>query len=138
MNMSATTFNFSATVLLATLAFAPQFFGSAQAGVTSDLLNCKYNSRQKTVSCCEHTLKVNTRPLWLQGSNGSCSTMVKCVASKGKYLTTASNAKPKCYVVLPKKDDPRSGENKGTQINAPGEGGSRQITIRDSGGFNPK
>jgi hypothetical protein len=136
MNISATTFNFSATLVLAALAFAPQFSATAHAGVTSDLMNCKFNSRQKTVSCCEYSYKVNARPLWLQGSNGSCSTMVKCVGSKGKYLTSANYAKPKCYVVLPDRYLLRDG-GKGGQPKTSDGGGSRQITIRDSGTFNP-
>jgi hypothetical protein len=134
MTISATTFNFSAALVLAALAFAPQISGTAQAGVTSDLMNCKYNSRQKTVSCCEYSFKVNTRPLWLQGSNGSCSTMVKCVGSKGKYSRTANTAKTKCYVQLPTRYNPNSDGGRGSPSEKPKDNGSNRITVSDSVG----
>jgi hypothetical protein len=108
MNISATTFNFSAILVLAALAIAPQFSTPAQASVTSDLLNCRYNSRQQTVNCCEYILKTNQRPQWMQSGNGSCSSVVKCVGGKLGRAAIAVNLKSKCYVQIPNNDTQRS------------------------------
>ncbi len=107
MYVTATTFNLSASVLLAALIIVPQMAGSAKAGATDNLLKCKYNSRQQTINCCEHILKTNQRPQWMS-SGGSCTAAVKCVGGKQKYLTFAANFKPKCFVQIPTYDNQRS------------------------------
>lgn len=108
MILTATKFNLSATLVLAALAIAPQFIGSAKAGVTSDLMNCKYNSRQQTINCCEQILKINERPQWLLSNGGSCTGVVKCVAAKQKITYIAAAPKPKCFIQIPHDDNQRT------------------------------
>jgi hypothetical protein len=108
MIMTATKFNLSALAALAVMAIAPQFSGSAQASVTSDLMNCRYNTRQQTINCCEQILKINDRPQWLRSNGGSCAGVVKCVAVKQTVTYVAAAPKPKCFIQIPLDDNQRS------------------------------
>jgi hypothetical protein len=108
MIVTATKFNLSAAAVLAALAIAPQLSTSAQASVTSDLMNCRYNSRQQTINCCEQILKINDRPQWLRSNGSSCSGVVKCVSGKQKLTYLAAVPKPRCYVEIPSDDNQRS------------------------------
>ena len=108
MKISATTFTLSASVLLAALIVVPQLSGSANASTTSDLMKCNYNTRLQTINCCEHILKTNETPQWMQSSGGSCTAAVKCVGGKKQFATLAAKAKPKCYVQIQYEDNQRS------------------------------
>jgi hypothetical protein len=83
--------------------------GGAQASVATDLQKCKYDTRQKTLNCCDHVLKTNKKPLWLRTSNGSCTSMVKCASGTSYRPAIAYLSKPKCYVQIPSEDNQGSG-----------------------------
>jgi hypothetical protein len=114
--MTATQTNFS----LSALAIVGAAFGiailstSAHASVTSDLLNCKYNTKQKTISCCQQVIRGKTLPRWFKEANSSCSTVVKCGygGSEGSSPTGGQGKRSKCFVYIPQDTDRDGGRDK--------------------------
>jgi hypothetical protein len=95
------------TALALTGAFLalPLLVGDAKASTTSKLMNCRYDSRQKVMDCCQRVLRTESKPYWISSGTGSCSSVVKCVGG-GKYGATASivNKPKRCFVVIPNED----------------------------------
>jgi uncharacterized membrane protein len=107
------------TALALTGAFLalPLLVGDAKASTTSKLMNCRYDSRQKVMDCCQRVLRTESKPYWISSGAGSCSSVVKCVGGgkKTTYGVTASVAnKPKrCFVAIPNENS--GGRNSSTE-----------------------
>jgi hypothetical protein len=91
----------SAAAAFATVAFmaVPGLMGSAQAA-TGDLYSCHFNSRGKTIDCCQQYVNSYGAPLWMRDSETSCSEAVVC-GSGGNYRC-------RIQAVLESKDSERS------------------------------
>lgn len=101
---------FNATLSLSTLAAVgalmamPLFAGSANAGATSDLMRCKFNTKQKVVDCCQRILHDQQKPQWLPGGEGNCAAATKCVGTyKSRQVAAIAYvpAKPRCFITIP-------------------------------------
>jgi hypothetical protein len=103
-----TIFGISAAAALTLAASVSLFSGAAQAGVTSDLLSCKSNSKQQAINCCEKILDYKKRPYWMPVGSGNCAAVVKCVGS-GKLARASYVARPRCYVSIPVQDEQGGG-----------------------------
>jgi hypothetical protein len=101
-----TKFQMTMAAAAASLIAIPMFAASANASVTSQLGNCKYNSKEKTMNCCNQIIRNADRlPMWWPTEQRSCNSagVVKCNGgSKGKTyaLTYVPASKPKCYVEI--------------------------------------
>jgi hypothetical protein len=108
MNKLQTSLSFSAVVVAGALFALPALTSAANASVTSNLMNCKYNSKQKTISCCQQVIRSKQLPQWFQNAGGSCSAVVKCVGGGGNQNNITFIATPrtrKCYVYIPNEVD---------------------------------
>lgn len=86
----------------------PLLVGDAKASTTSKLLNCRYDTRQKVMDCCQRVLRTESRPYWISSGTGSCGSVVKCVGGgkKATYATVANKPK-RCSIVIPNDDSSR-------------------------------
>ncbi len=95
------------TALVLTTAFLvlPSLLNGAKASTTSQLLNCRYDTRQKVMDCCQRVLRTNTRPYWISSGAGSCSAVISCVGGGKQPTTYAATVVPpnpkKCFVYIP-------------------------------------
>jgi uncharacterized membrane protein len=98
------------TALAVTAAFIvlPSLVTDAKASTTSQLLNCRYDTRQKVMDCCQHVLRTNTRPYWISSGAGSCSAVAKCVGGGKQPTSYAAAVVPpkakKCFIAIPLED----------------------------------
>jgi hypothetical protein len=91
----------------------PLFAGSASADVTSQLGNCKYNSREKTMNCCNQIIRNADRlPMWWPIEERSCGNagVVKCVGGKKTSPSALYIPPKKCFIVI-SIDDSNDGGN---------------------------
>jgi uncharacterized membrane protein len=108
--MTKVQFGMTVTALALTGAFLalPLLVGDAKANTTSKLMNCRYDTRQKVMDCCQRVLRSESRPYWISSGTGSCGSVVKCVGGgkKPSYSTVASVvSKPKrCFIAIPSED----------------------------------
>ncbi len=92
------------------------FGGSAEASVSSRLMQCSGQNAKKVVNCCEQVI-AKKRPLWMINTSTSCHAAVVCrmvKVSSGLTLTHVSAPKTKkiCSIVqLAQVND--GGDNKG-------------------------
>jgi hypothetical protein len=98
---------FNSMLSLSALTFAGALFAmpllssGAQASVTSDLMQCKFNTKQKVVSCCQRILHDRKRPTWMPGGENACGQASVCIGSsrKGRVSAVAvAQAKPRCFI----------------------------------------
>lgn len=92
------------SVLIAVAMSAP-----ASASVTSKLSQCKANSRNAVVSCCNGIVRARGVPMWLE-SRDNCEKAVVCAKHSNYY---------KCYisVTFKKPGDDSPGKNGGKNYN---------------------
>jgi hypothetical protein len=100
-----------ATALLA----IPLLAGSANASVTSKLQNCRYDSREKVISCCEKVVRRGVKPFWMVQAGGTCGSVVVCKGG-GKTsgrpvaaISVVAPRKPKCFVDMTPDDTIKGG-----------------------------
>jgi hypothetical protein len=100
-NMTATktTLSLSALVIAGVICAVASLTTQAQASVTSQLLNCKYNTKQKTIACCQQVIRANTPPRWYIEAGRSCNAVAKCVGG-GDGPT-----RNRCYIYIPQDVD---------------------------------
>jgi hypothetical protein len=86
---------FASLTLAAGLFAIPMLSVPAQADITAQLQNCRFNTYSKTVQCCNQIIKAAERvPIWWPTENRSCGTnVVKCAKT-----TYSIAAKPRCYI----------------------------------------
>jgi hypothetical protein len=117
-----TKFQMTLAALATTLLAAPMIIAGAEASTTSDLQNCRYDSRQKTIECCDRIIRnVERLPQWWPTGQRNCSTagVVKCFGGKRRGLSAVSyspSRRLRCFIEIPF-------ENNGPSI---GFGGSRR------------
>jgi hypothetical protein len=95
MTATKTTLSLSALAIAGAVFVIASFSTSAHASVSSDLLNCKYNTKQKTISCCQQVIRGKKLPRWFREASSSCNAVVKCVGG-GEQGT-----RNRCYVYIP-------------------------------------
>jgi hypothetical protein len=78
----------AAVFATATVVSLPIAAKNAEAAMPQSLNQCNYNSRLKSVDCCNHIISLRGKPLWMQEANASCSTAVKCTSTRGQYGST--------------------------------------------------
>jgi hypothetical protein len=87
---------FASLTLAAGLFAIPMLSVPAQADITAQLQNCRFNTYSKTVQCCNYIIKAAERtPIWWPTENRSCNTpgLIKCART-----TYSTAAKPRCYI----------------------------------------
>jgi hypothetical protein len=105
--MTKIQFGMTVTALAITAAFLalPLLVGDAKASTTSKLMNCRYDTRQKVMDCCQHVLRTEAKPYWISSGTGSCRSVVRCVGggTKPSYATVAAvvNKPKRCFIVQP-------------------------------------
>ncbi len=92
LNFSCSTFVIATLFGLGALGFSSF---SAQAGATADLGKCRAFTKEKVVSCCNHIIKFEKKPMWMLETESSCQSVVKCAPKKTPATYVA---KPRCYV----------------------------------------
>jgi hypothetical protein len=104
MNTLQTSLSLSAVALVGSLLAMPLLTSTANASVTSQLMNCQFNSKQKSIDCCQKILRTQNKPIWMINAGGSCSSVVKCVGgggAKGPLAVTYVRAPKRCVVYIP-------------------------------------
>jgi hypothetical protein len=84
MTKSQNYFSFATIAFAAAVIAMPLMSSGASADATSSLKNCKYNSRAKTVDCCNKVIRQYRKPLWMRTSDKGCSDVVSCYGYEGK------------------------------------------------------
>jgi hypothetical protein len=86
---------FSLAAMFATAAVVSIPLGatSAEAAAVRSLYDCKFNSRAKTIGCCNSYVAKRGQPFWMRETNSSCLEVVVC--TKGTYSTPNAKA---CYI----------------------------------------
>ena len=79
---------------------------STSASATNLLDACHSKTRLGVISCCEHYIKANGRPIWMDEARASCAAAVVCVKAPEpitRSLTETSiiTNKPLCWVKPP-------------------------------------
>jgi hypothetical protein len=89
----------------------PLLVGDAKANATSKLMNCRYDTRQKVMDCCQRVLRTESKPYWISSGLGSCSGAVRCVGGgkKPTYATIAAIKPKRCFIVVPQDDGQHGG-----------------------------
>jgi hypothetical protein len=130
-----TKFNLTLIALAATVMAAPLLAGSANASVTSKLGKCKFDSRDKTMNCCDQIMKkAKNVPMWWPTESRSCSAAGVVVCAGGKRgtpgVTAVALRRQKCWVQVQQNDTPsRNNGSSERQTERP----SRPTTQSDSG-----
>jgi hypothetical protein len=104
MNTFQTSLSLSAVAVIGSLLAMPLLTSEANASVTSQLMNCQFNSKQKSIDCCQKILRSEKKPIWMVNAGGSCSSVVKCVGGGNapRPLSITYVPKPKkCIVYIP-------------------------------------
>jgi hypothetical protein len=114
-----TKLNFTLIALAATVMAAPLLAGNANASVTSKLGKCKFDSRDKTMNCCDQIMKqAKNAPMWWPTESRSCSSAGVVVCSGGKRgrngIAAVAVRKPKCWVQVRHNDTPS--RNNGNEV----------------------
>jgi hypothetical protein len=84
----------SAALLSLSLLSAP-----ANASTTSMLMNCKYNTKQKVIDCCQRILRKQPKPIWLEEGSSGCAAVAKC--SKTGPSHSITYVPQRCYIQIP-------------------------------------
>jgi hypothetical protein len=102
MNTLQTSLSLSAVAVIGSLLAMPLLTSEANASVTSQLMNCQFNTQQKSVDCCQKILRTQKKPIWMINAGGSCSAAVKCVGggSRGRFAISAVRTYRKCRVYI--------------------------------------
>jgi hypothetical protein len=91
----------TAIVASTTLLALSTFSTSAEASMTSRLNSCRFDSKARTLDCCEEITR-NKKPLWMREGNLSCQQAVVCTPKKKKTAITYVAAPDYgCYVKIP-------------------------------------
>ena len=95
---------------LAAVGFVIAAAGSAHADASSEIAKCRYDSRSKTVSCCEAIVKkYGKKPMWMRKAGQSCGSAVVCGGGGGKAAKPIGAkpmikvTKPGCYIPVKEK-----------------------------------
>jgi hypothetical protein len=102
MNTLQTSLSLSAVAVIGSLLAMPLLTSEANASVTSQLMSCQFNSKQKSVDCCQKILRTQKKPIWMINAGGSCSSAVKCVGggSRDRAALTAVPNVRKCRIYI--------------------------------------
>lgn len=98
---------FTALAMVGAFMALPMLVGEAQASTTSKLMNCRFDTRQKVMDCCQRVLRTETRPYWISSGSGACSGAVQCYGG-GNRQSYASNTRRRCYIALPPEESSES------------------------------
>jgi hypothetical protein len=98
----------SKTIPVAAIAFLGYavIASSAQASVTSKINNCRYDTKQKVVDCCERALRNEDKPAWMVESGRSCSAAAVCVKVRARggrptvSYVSATPMKKRCFIKM--------------------------------------
>jgi hypothetical protein len=117
---------FASLTLAAGLFAIPMLSVPAQADITAQLQNCRFNTYSKTVQCCNQIIKAAERvPIWWPTENRSCSTpgVVKCTTTT--YGTAANQRR--CYINVFLDDSNDGGNDTPTRQRQTRRGGQPRI-----------
>jgi hypothetical protein len=122
--MKTQTTMISCATLIAAALSLPMMLADAQASTTSKLANCKANSKQKVIACCEKTVEDHKRPYWMSKGQNACTAAVVCSKSNKLTLTHVTAPTLVCYVSIP----PAGGNGSGS-INVPKQPGFTTFNV---------
>jgi hypothetical protein len=87
---------------------ATGFFATVSEASTGNVLNCKGNSRDKVVDCCQQIVR-KKKPVWMVEARQSCGTAAVCSAKSIKGTSITHVTKPKkvlvCSIAMSDKPD---------------------------------
>jgi hypothetical protein len=100
-------FKFTAASVLLVAGYAT-FATSANANTLSQLNKCRFDSKQKTVECCQRVFRDEGSAKWLLQGGNSCQKSVACINRKGRGTGTSvsyvsaggGKIKRYCYVKI--------------------------------------
>ena len=106
------------------------FSHSVSAEAASGVMACRGATKDTVVSCCEHEVRENGKPIWMRRAERNCSTSVVCKASGASKGSTAvthavAPAPQRCKIVMFSPVD-RSNGNGGNRDGGKSHDGGRQ------------
>jgi hypothetical protein len=103
MTKSQNMLSLSTLALVGALFALPAISSDANASATSKLMNCQFNSMQKTIDCCEKVLRKEDKPLWMIGSGTNCKSVAKCFGG-GTVNSISYVPQRRCRIVILEQD----------------------------------